>query len=515
MNLEEYCQGRPLEVGTENVLFIDDATVEDRWGVRRVINRPLKDPRNPVLMADAPWEDGVGAPNVIYDPEEGIFRMWYTAVDWDAWMHQFRFKDWRAEAHGYPYFMCYAESKDGVRWKKPRLEGHPYLKHDKTNVLVTGHQKAQASRVMWNPLSTERDERFLLTYKDNRPDAHGAFCLAYSDDGIEWQEDERNPVYVALQDTWQNMVYDPRRERWLLFDRPRTYAGVRGVPGGPTEGNYKRRVAVHIGQTPYDFGEPRVLLWPEEVDDHDFDHMVVSRRGNHFIGFIGQMGPPPKMEFNLHLAFSGDGLHWRQLPDRPVYLPHGNSGEFDCGSTSSAGGVVDRGRENFIYYRGSRHGQGQGNRNNVTGIGRAQFLRDRFAAQMGEHAGGFLLTREMVVGAPELVVNTTVADGYNTNPSAATVPAEFAVEIVRTEEYSTKRFREECHGGGPVPGYTHPQAVPGYTLEECTTRAVDLTEHVVRWEEKADLSELVGQPVFIRFYLKNCGIYSLRFREPA
>lgn len=495
MNLESYCAGEPLEVGTETVLLIDNATVEDRWGVSRVLNVSIKDPHNPVLMPDRPWEDSVGQQNVIYDDEAGVFRMWYTGTDWNAWMHQFRFKDWKAERHGYPYFVCYAESLDGVHWDKPMLEGKPYGQYEKTNVVVTGQQKAQGVRVMWNPLGGVQQSRFLMTYKDNLAEGYGCLCLAYSDDGIHWREDPSNPAFIGLRDTWQNMVFDPVRERWLMFTRPVCTAGVGDMPGGPTEHNYKRRTAVMVGETPYDFGQPRVVMWPEEVDDPDIDHMVVSRVGSHFIGFVGMMGPPPHMAFHLHLAFSSDGLHWNMLPDRSVYLPHGGSDAFDSGSTSGAGGIVSMGNTDFIYYRGSRHGQAQGNRNNVSGIGRAQFLRDRFVAQMGAHTGGFLLTREMVVAAPELIVNTTVADGYNSDPATAIVPPEFAVEVLQFGE-----------SGAPSP-------VPGFTLADCTTQAVDLVEHKVTWKNKQDMAELVGRPVFLRFYLKNVGLYSLRFRD--
>jgi hypothetical protein len=107
-----------------------------------------------------------------------------------------------------------------------------------------------------------------------------------------------------------------------------------------------------------------------------------------------------------------------------------------------------------------------------------------------------LLTRELVVAAPQLVVNMTVADGYNSDPATATVPPEFACEVLRL-------------GAGSA----RPETVPGYTLAECTTQPMDLLDHQVTWKEKPDLKELVGQPVFIRFYLKNCGLYALQFRD--
>ena len=66
-----------------------------------------------------------------------------------------------------------------------------------------------------------------------------------------------------------------------------------------------------------------------------------------------------------------------------------------------------------------------------------------------------------------------------------------------------------------VDGKPSPQPVPGYTLQDCVGPAVDMVERTVSWKEKRDLSELVGTPVFLRFYLKNAGIYSLCFREPS
>ena len=261
-----------------------------------------------------------------------------------------------------------------------------------------------------------------MTYKDNLAEGYGCLCLAYSDDGIHWREDPSNPAFIGLRDTWQNMVFDPVRERWLMFGRPVCTAGVGDVSGGPTEHNFKRRTAVMVGETPYDFGQPRVVMWPEEVDDPDIDHMVVSRVGSHFIGFVGMMGRRRTWHSICIWRLAAMACTGICCPTGLYIFPHGGSDAFDSGSTSGAGGIVSMGNTDFIYYRGSRHGQAQGNRNNVSGIGRAQFLRDRFVAQMGAHTGGFLLTREMIVAAPELIVNTTVADGYNSDPATAIVP---------------------------------------------------------------------------------------------
>ena len=102
---------------------------------------------------------------------------------------------------------------------------------------------------------------------------------------------------------------------------------------------------------------------------------------------------------------------------------------------SAAGALVTVGDTSYIYYRGSRRGQSQGSRNNQSGIGRAQFVRDRFVAQMGAHTGGFLLTREMVVA-------DVTGDAHRVTGSARTT------------------YRERTIGSGPKQGQRIPVETP-------------------------------------------------------
>ena len=496
MERKAYCQGKPLEVGTEPVLLLDDAYVEDRWGVQRYLNVPHKCPQNPLILADQPWEDRVVQPSVLYDDQAGLFRMWYTVLDQSAWRHQFQLKDWSYEKHGMPYFPCYAESRDGIHWDKPLLDDKPYQKFSKTNIVMTGHQKIQGTRVTWNHPSTGQKGRFMMTYKDNLPKAWSSLCLAYSDDGIHWRPDPANPIKTGVRDTRHNIVFDEKRQRWLLFTRPMCFAGVVGIPGGPTGQNFKRRVAVAVGKTPQSFDFPRNVIWPDEHDQPDFDNMTVERLGNHFLGFLTQMGPPPKKETRVHLAFSHDGLHWQQLPERTPLIGRGSEDDFDAGQASNAGNIVTVKDKTYLYYSGARRGQDSWD--NLHGIGRVEMHRERFVAQMGHCDGGFLLTREVVVAAEELVVNMTLANGYNTAPELSLRTPAFAAEILA--------FPQD--GASPKP-------VAGYTLAECTAVPTEMIEYTITWKEKQDLSELVGKPVFIRFYLKNVGLYSFRFRETA
>jgi hypothetical protein len=103
-----------MEMNTGKQLLVDDRIVEDIWNVRRQVIRPAKCIDNPLMVADRPWEDqGVAGCYVLFDAEENLFKMWYNVFNYVAWKNE--------EDHCYTYWICYAESKDGLSWDKPDL----------------------------------------------------------------------------------------------------------------------------------------------------------------------------------------------------------------------------------------------------------------------------------------------------------------------------------------------------------------------------------------------------------
>jgi hypothetical protein len=54
-------------------------------------------------------------------------------------------------------------------------------------------------------------------------------------------------------------------------------------------------------------------------------------------------------------------------------------------------------------------------------------------------------------------------------------------------------------------------ALPGHALADCPEIIGDELERVVRWKSGPDVSALAGQPVRLRFALKDADLYSFRF----
>ncbi|HQN18929.1 MAG TPA: hypothetical protein PKV86_07315, partial [Syntrophobacteraceae bacterium] len=92
-------------------LFIDDYLISARKNVVRRYHPFEKYPANPLIVVDKPWEAHVVAACTVLPDEQGSgFRMYYY-----CWTEN---KD---EKKGRGSFLCYAISKDGLKWEKPDL----------------------------------------------------------------------------------------------------------------------------------------------------------------------------------------------------------------------------------------------------------------------------------------------------------------------------------------------------------------------------------------------------------
>ena len=70
----------PLEIGNRRQLLMDGYVVEDLAGCRRVVHRPRRHPKNPLITGGASPDHRethvVSTPSVVHDRERGLYRMW-------------------------------------------------------------------------------------------------------------------------------------------------------------------------------------------------------------------------------------------------------------------------------------------------------------------------------------------------------------------------------------------------------------------------------------------------------
>lgn len=103
-------QENVLDVGTRSQLFADPNLVHESSRVAFTAHTGRKHQANPFFKADQPWEGwyaSIFGGTVLFDEQEKRFKMWYTGPGGRDFFD-----------HG---VVCYAVSRDGLRWEKPAV----------------------------------------------------------------------------------------------------------------------------------------------------------------------------------------------------------------------------------------------------------------------------------------------------------------------------------------------------------------------------------------------------------
>lgn len=171
--------------------FIGYAESKDGLNFSRVQEQP-------VMVPEFDWEkESVMNPCVLF--ENGKYRMWYSA----------------GETYE-PNVNAYAESDDGIHWKK--IDINPIFTHEPTNIFE--QQRVGGCQV----LKTE-DMGYLMFYIGYE-DIHTArICVAKSPDGITgWERSVLNPLVEPTKGTWDSdatykptVLWNEEEGKWMLW----------------------------------------------------------------------------------------------------------------------------------------------------------------------------------------------------------------------------------------------------------------------------------------------------------
>ena len=187
----------PTDLSGAWQLLVDDSVIAEKRGVVRRYHAFEKDARNPVLVADRPWEGKVVYVygSVLPGVDGRGSRMWYHA--------------WAARE----YRNLYATSPDGVRWEKPSLGLVEFEGSKANNILFRRTKEDHLPVVLATPEDPNPARRYKLVnydYGRTKPNnLTSGFYGAYSADGIHWTDVPRNPILADPGDVG-NFVWDAR-----------------------------------------------------------------------------------------------------------------------------------------------------------------------------------------------------------------------------------------------------------------------------------------------------------------
>ena len=489
-----------IQVGVRRNLLIDDFLIQRMEGELALrLHHPR--PRELAIVHDEAWEGtGCGYHSVFRDGD--VYRMYYK-----AW--HLRVSEGKLDGGAHPLYCCYAESDDGIHWRKPHLQQHAFGGQRANNIVM-------ASGVVGD---LHVDPGHPAVFKDANPDAPAearykailrsskpnGLLVFQSPDGLHWSPFHDAPI-LRLQGAFdsQNLAFwDPRigkyRAYWRVFtagtitDDQWKPAGYRAIRTAVSDNLVDWKQATNLTYV----DSPEVQLYTNAVQ-------VYHRAPHVLIGFPTRYidrGPSATMQQlpdvkNRKLRASAnprygyaltdglfmtsrDGVHFKRWNESLLRPGPERPGTWHYGAHYLAWGVVETASElpgapaELSLYATENYWHGKG-----SALRRYTLRLDGFVSASATARGGELLTKTMTFDGSRLDLNF-----------ASSAAGTLRVEIQNA-------------AGEPL---------PGYALKDCIPQFGDSVARSVRWKEHADVQELVGQPVRLRFVLQDADLYSFQF----
>jgi HEAT repeat protein len=507
-----------LSVGNQKQLLVDGFALEDLGGAVRVQHKFRKDPSNPVLEQEYPWElQGVNnyCNTVDYDPASRLFRMWYTSY-------------WRVPGDKKNAFgtteknrlQLLAYSLDGIRWVRPNLGVLEYKGSRDNNLVESADNLIRLHQSSGSP----------FRYASFSPQRKGrAFSLAVSfsrNATSDWTPPEKatdagGDVATIVRDDLGDGYFGFVKWRagwWLGHSFPPVYDyATRVLLKTPSTGF--RAFAPVWSATPDHLAGGAIGVLPSPSDDRGaMDAVAASFPGLDFFDPGGvhkevyEVAPFPYegIYFGIPSVFVASGrggsnddgtvgqsLIYSRDPlgksgwQRPAgaqfepVLDHGMWGEWDSTQSYTPNTLLVIDDQIVLYYSAAPHGHepkgahsdSTGNRAYRSAIGRATLRLDGFVSL---HAGGreaVITTRPMAFQGASLEVNAACPKG------------SLSAELL------------DRNG----------KIISGFERSRSLQFQGDQIRHKMQWSNSTPLGDLAGQSVRIRFHLRNGDLYSFRF----
>lgn len=433
-------------------LVVDTRVVESTEGARLAPGPVEKFATNPLFRADKPWENSLNNlyPNVVYDPTDALFKMWYKCVlvDKDAIAKMGPAKT----LHDVGWYLCYATSKNGVAWEKPDLGRVSFDGSAKTNIVARDVANVGVFRDARDP---DPARRFKMIYDAGI----GKMRVRFSADGLRWGDEVGPEGLGQVGDTHSNAFWDTSRARYVLHTK--RYDGERLI--------YRSESKDFLTWT-----EPRLALrsTAEEGKRLQTYCLCPFEYGNGYLGWAMMYAADGPKSVDCELVWSPDGVAWtRVFPGKP-FIARGGKGTSDamCVYAQANPPVLVDDRL-LVFYGGSETPHVGWKRHCLPCL--AKLRPNGFAGYEPAEPGkaAIIHTRLLkCVGEPLRV-------------SADAGSAGIRIAVV---------------------------GEPGFTLADCLPVKANVTDGEVRWKGGKSLADLNGKRVRLRVEIAAGRLYSLR-----
>lgn len=448
-----------IELNRQRELFVDDYLVDKMDGVILELQTPVE--REVAIVHDEPWEGNTSTYHTVFKDGD-LYRMYYRGGHYDL----------KKNKATHPEFYCYAESKDGVHWTKPKLGLFEFDGSKDNNIILAG--------MGTHNLAPFRDANPAVT-ADARYKAmgggKGGLIAFKSADGIRWSPMSDKPIITEGAFDSLNIAYwDTHRNCYVGFHRD-FRDGVRDIKTCTSPDFLK-------------WSRPEWLDYMGAPKQHLYTNAIVAcpRAPHLFIGlpkrFVPGRNPTKHATDGVSdclLMTSRDGVNFRRWNEAFI-RPGSQPGRWVSRNNLAAWGIVttkadvpDSPDELSIYITEAYY-RGDGTR-----LRRYTLRLDGFVSVSASPEGGEMITKPLVFDAEHANLFVSFATS--------------AAGSIRCEVQTVER-----------------EPVPGFTLSDAMDIYGDEIDRKVTWKSGSELSVLAGTPVRLRFVMNDADLYSLQFR---
>lgn len=478
----------PVVIGGRLELFVDRALVDRMEGTDLRLSQPIN--MGPVLAFDAPW-DGKFSGYITVIQDGPLYRLYY------------RGKPNASPDGADDEVTCYAESNDGLQWRKPNL-GLVEVNGSRRNNVILNHATGPVPH-NFTPFLDRRpgvpaSERFkalggLFDMAGHR--SSGGLVALVSGDGIRWRRLQEKPVIT--KDNYPVQYTDATMSPAFWSEHESCYVAF--IRTWKDDGTNTRA------------GWGGNIRWVGRVTSSDFVHWSQVEMMNFGDGPIEQLynnttspyfraphlyvGLMPRIVFNRPVVTPAEsaqlGLDPRYSRDlsEPVLITSRGGTDYDrtfmgawirnglgarhwtSRNNYPALNVVPTGPAEMSLYVQQSYGQPG------CQLVRFKLETDRLASVHAPFSGGEFVTKLLIFTGDSLRLNfsTSVAGGI--------------------------RIEIQNAAGEPIAGYRLGDSIESVGNE---------LERVAKWKGGSNLGRLAGVPVRLRFVMKESDLYALQFK---
>ena len=174
----------PYRMGSRRELFADGFMIE-RLGGKAEFRLHHPAPRELVLVTDKPWEGNTCGYFTIFK-DGSFFRMYYRGSHSKP----------KTRPKGLRQVTCYAESADGIHWKRPDLGLYSFKGSRKNNIVWTGPGAHNFTPFRDSNPECPADALYKACARGTWKGKPALFAFK-SPDGIHWTRMSENPIVTA------------------------------------------------------------------------------------------------------------------------------------------------------------------------------------------------------------------------------------------------------------------------------------------------------------------------------